>query len=399
MRTQLKPTQGRRLVTGAAVVAIVILAALGCADQGPGRLSGRVPSNPDQLLAELKAHEERVNLATQDMMQRIDAFNASRQPGERTVQFSDIFTDSLNDAQRTVLNQMVAAEKDVSYKSLLERIVSDLDQIDGLKNRITRLEQALPGTYVVAKAGDTHTALAMHYLRTEAGLDEAKAKELLADTDRTDELLPGNHVYSSYDAELGVFRTYVTKGEAATTPLALRRAKQRELIGERDTALATVAELEQVRTGLQSDIIALQTRKSELEANTARLEQRNAALQANVEKVSGDLAFRENSLFYHVANEKEMKEQKVLTSVMKRMRDVKGIDFDSALDLRQGTSITLDPGRYGLARIGEVRLLPSIYQQGRDFRIDVSKESGTATVVILDSDLFRGKEILLTVGG
>jgi len=46
-----------------------------------------------------------------------------------------------------------------------------------------------------------------------------------------------------------------------------------------------------------------------------------------------------------------------------------------------------------------VKLLPEIYQEGRDFSIDTSEGTGDAHLVILDPDLFRGREVLLSVGG
>jgi cell division protein FtsB len=377
----------------AAVLAATGLALPACAgSQGPGRLTGPVPADPDALLAELRAHKEKVDQATQDMMQRVELFNTSRQPGDRTIQFSEIFSEDLDETQRNLLNQLMAEEKDVSYKALLGQIAADVERIRVLQDRVTQLEQTLPDSNVVAQAGDTHNDLAMQFLRTTAGLDETKAKEVLAQSDRSDELVPGNKVWFSYDAKQETFRTYVTRGDAPTIPLALRRAKARELMGERDKALATVSELEQIRTGLEGDISTLQARRDALETQTARL-------QTDLAMVSGALASQQNSVFYHVAHMRELKDQKVLSPVLKRVRDVKGVNFDAALDLREATQITLYPGRFGVTKIDEVRLLPPIYQEGRDFRVEMQEDSGTATVTILDSNLFRGKEILLAIGG
>ena len=377
----------------AAMVAILAAGALACTgDPGPKRLTGPIPASTDALLAELKAHKERVDQATQDLLERVEAFNSTRKEGQRSVQFSEIFSEELNDAQRDVLNEMVSQEKDVSYRSLLERIIADREQVRTLQEKIAQLEQALPDKYVVAKAGDRHQALAMNFLRNEAGVDEAKAKELLSQVDRTDELVPGNKVWFFYDPNQSTFRTYVTMGDAKITPIMVRRAQKKELISERDKALATVSELEQIKSGLQNDIATLQQRKAELETAKTNLE-------SNVAQLSSDLAFKENSLFYHVANEQDLKDQKVLSSVLKRVTDVRGVKYDSALDLRQGTTLTLYPGRFGLEKIDHLRVLPSIYLEGRDFKIDVSEESGTATLTILDSDLFKGKEVLLAVGG
>ncbi|MBI4169705.1 MAG: hypothetical protein HY510_07185, partial [Acidobacteria bacterium] len=54
---------------------------------------------------------------------------------------------------------------------------------------------------------------------------------------------------------------------------------------------------------------------------------------------------------------------------------------------------------FGLEHIKDVKMLPPIYQEGRDFTVEQSDVSGTVKVVILDSELFKGKEVLLAVGG
>src|SRR5262249_17331527 len=158
----------------------------------------------------------------------------SRKPGERTLQFSEIFTQDLNPEQRDVLDQLVQEEKDVSYKSLLQKIVADRDSIREMQEKVMHLEQTLPDKFVVAKRGDKQHDLAMAYLTGEAHLDDAKAKDLLKQVDQTDELLAGNQVWFFYDAQKDTFRTYVTAGDAGQTPVMVRRAKTRELVKQRD---------------------------------------------------------------------------------------------------------------------------------------------------------------------
>jgi hypothetical protein len=386
-----------RASSPAAVVGLLAMAllagSLACGrDPRTLQLSDRPPASPDALLAELKDHKERIDQATDAMMKRIEEYNASRKPGDRTIQFSEIFTGDLTDAQRDVLNSMVVEEKDVSYKSLLEKIIADRDAIQGLQEKVIRLEQLLSDRFVLARSGDSHQDLAMAFLINEAKVEPAKAKSLVAGVDLTDELLPGNKVWFFHDAEKDAFRTYVTQGEAGRTPLAVRRALQRRLISERDAAQAAaqvaqaaVQSLEQVKQGLEADIAGLRRDKTGLETDVARL--------------SRDLAFQQNSLFYHAASLRDLKDQGVVTAVLKRVRDVKGVTFEAALDLREATMIVLTPGAFGLERIKTVRMLPAIYQEGRDFAVETSEETGDARLVILDPPLFKGKEVLIAVGG
>jgi len=369
-----------------------IAGTIGCS-RGPDlSFSRSTPATPEELLVELKDHQQKIDKATEDMLHRIDQFNQTRKPGERTIQFAEIFSQDFTDQQKEMLNQMISAEKDVSYKSILQQIVSDRDTIQGLQEKVMRLEQSLPDSFVVAKKGDRHHNLAMNYLLNDAKVDEAKAKTLLKEVDQTDELVAGNKVWFFYDPSRDTFRTYVTQGEAGQTPLAVRRAMKKQLITERDQAAS--ARDEAVRT-----VNDLQQVKSTLESDIAVLQQNKAALEASVDRLSSDLAFRQNSLFYHAANTRELKDQGVLSTVLKRVQDVKPVNYDSALDLRQTNTITLAPSSFGLERIVKVRMLPNIFQEGRDFKVETSEDSGVATVTILDTELFKGKEVLFAVGG
>ena len=43
--------------------------------------------------------------------------------------------------------------------------------------------------------------------------------------------------------------------------------------------------------------------------------------------------------------------------------------------------------------------MPSVYQEGRDFSIETADDHSSARVVILDPDVFKGKEVVLAIGG
>jgi len=382
----------------ALLAALLLLGPVACTESMRQAMQG-TPSNPEDLLAALKNDKSKIDATTDAMMKKIDTFNQSRQPGERTIQFSEIFMEDLSGEQRDVLNQLLTEEKDVSYKSLIEKIITDRDSIEALQQKVLQLEQRLPDQFVVAKKGDSHTELATNYLLNEAKIEAAKAKQLIAQVDRTDELLPGNHVWFFYESNQDSFRTYVTQGEAGRTPLAVRRAQQRKLLEERDTARGERDVAQTARQIAEAEVANLQQRKVRLEGDIATLQRNKADLEASVDRLSRDLAFRLNSLFYHAENQRTLKERGILSSVLKRVKDVKGLDYDEALDLRDGTSIAFNPQTFGLEKIRQIRLLPSIFQEGRDFAVETSEETGDARLVILDPDLFRGREVLLAVGG
>lgn len=385
--------------TWTALLAVFLVTGLSSCTESMREAMSGPPSKPEDLLAALKRDKARIDETTDTMVKRIDTFNQSRKPGERTIQFSEIFMEDLSGEQRDVLNQLLSEEKDVSYKSLIAKIITDRDSIQSLQQKVLQLEQRLPDQFAVAKKGDSHTELAMNYLLNEAKLDEAKAKQLIAQVDRSDELLPGNHVWYFYDPKQDTFRTYVTQGEAGQTPLAVRRARQRKLIEERDTALSERDVAQTARVTAEAEVADLQQRKVRLEEDISTLQRNKADLEASVDRLSRDLAFRQNSLFYHAENQRSLKERGVISSVLARVKDVKGLNYDEALDLRNGTSISFSPDAFGLEKIREIRVLPPIFQEGRDFTIETSEETGSARLVILDPDLFRGREVLLAVGG
>src|ERR1041384_1670012 len=86
--------------------ALVFLPTAGCS-RGPDlTFSKSVPATPEDLLAELKDHQEKIDKATEDMIHRINDFNQTRKSGQRNIQFSEIFGQDFTDQQKDVLNQM-----------------------------------------------------------------------------------------------------------------------------------------------------------------------------------------------------------------------------------------------------------------------------------------------------
>jgi len=340
-----------------AIAAAVSLGGSGCSRPGPG-----TAETSDELLTQLHEDRTQIDQASETMMKRIEMFNASRKPGEATLQFSEIFTQDLDPEQRDVLDKLMQDEKDISYKALLQQIIAGRNTIRELQDKVAHLEQALPDKFVVAKRGDRHQALAMNYLTGEAGLDQAKAKELLKQVDQTDELLAGNQVWFFYDPQNDSFRTYVTAGDAGQTPVMVRRARTRQLIKERDTARVKVASLSKEKA-----------------------------------EVEDAFATHRNSLFYHAESDRSLKDKGILTGFLKRVRDVKSISYDQSLNLAQETTISIDPHAYGLDRIRSVRILPAIYQEGRDFSVEIEGDHSGARLIILDPELFKGKEVLLAL--
>jgi hypothetical protein len=350
-------TQRTALIPLMMGMALTIGLTAGCARPGPG-----TAKTTDELLGQLQKDRVEIDQTSDTMMKRIDMFNASRKAGERTIQFSEVFAQDLDPQQKDVLDQLVQEEKDVSYKSLLTTIISDRDQIRGLQEKMLHLQQSLPDTFVVAKRGDRH--------HDQAGVDAQHARQLLSQVDQSDELVPGNQVWFFYDKDKDSFRTYVTRGDARMTPNTLRRQKTKALVTERDT---------------------FRTQRDAAEQTAGELAQQKAQLE-------NDIEVAKNSIHYYAATDDVLKANGVLSPVLKKVQTTKGISFDNALDLRTGQTITLDPKAFGLAEIRSLRLLPPIYKEGKDFYTETAPD-GSARLVILDPETFRGKEVVVAVKG
>jgi hypothetical protein len=391
----------------AAALGLALLAGLTACGQGSIEkgLTGPVPSNPQELMAELQTQKERIDKLSDGMMERINQFNSSRGPNDRKVQFSELFYTDLSPEQRDVLDQLLQEEKSPTYRNLLSRIIEDRNTVQTLQDRVLRLEQQLPDKFMIAKKGDTHFKLAHDFLIGE-GATEESAKDLLNQIDLNEDLIPGFKVWYNYDKEKATFRTYVTQGEAGQTPLAVKRALKRKLINERDTEKARADGLEQTKTqletniaGLETDISTLTDRRTQLETEVADLERRNNDLQVRGDTLQSDLEFRQNSLFFHANTERALADQGVLSKVLKNLRDVKGISYERTLDLRQAQSITFTPETYGLNTISKVEMWPSVYEEGRDYTVAVSEDGMQATVTINDPQLFKQQRVLFAIKG
>jgi len=391
-----------RFVTLGAVLGAAILTGCSRTDEG---LSGPVPTSPEKLIAELEAEKGRIDKRTDAMMERIDVFNASRAPGDRKVEFSEVFLSDLAPEQRSVLDELLAEEKRPSYKNLLTRIIEDRDRIKQMTDRIQYLEQRLPDNFVIVKAGQTHYDLAMEYLANE-GVDQTKSKQLVDEMGLQEDLIPGFKVWFNYFKEEDKFKTYVTRGESGQTPLAVARAAKRNLIHERDVAVARATALEETKTTLEGDITRLMTdvhqledRKAELNIQVADLEARNQDLNEKGVKLTEDLSKTQNSMYYYANSTVALAEQGVLSRFMKNLKDVKGITYDESLDLRQTTSINLQAQPYGLKEIRDVAIWPEIYQAGRDYTVEVAEDGQTARVEIIDKNMFKKQRVLIALSG
>jgi hypothetical protein len=388
----------------AAVIVLSVGGYFGYREIFPLRLTERaLPATPEQLLQELKAARDGIDSGTRDIYGRIQQFNQKMEAlGRKPVSFSQVFLQGLSAEEEAALDKMVKDEKDPSYRGVLAQVVEDFKKIRNIEAKVSDLESRLPGEGTEAKAGDTHMKLAKEYLVKERGIPEPRAKELIVRLNIMEvSLEKGNRVHFYYDPAKDFFGTWVSQGSAKRSPLALIRAKEMRLIGERDVAIAKAttleekkAELEGVLAKLEEDVVALEKRKALLESNVAQLEtDKNMAIdQAKV--ATADLKTEKNSMFYAADLEANLKAKGVL-KIFNRVEQIGDVKFDSNLDLSQSKSITFKPSQFGIDRIRDLRVIPAFFKEGRD--LDVKFEDNGAVVTVLNEAALKGQRVLFVV--
>lgn len=363
-----------------------------------------IPISPESLLTELKDAREDIDSKTRDIYARIQQFNQRMEVlGRKPISFSQVFLQGLSAEEEQALDQLVREEKDPSYRGVLGQVVEDMKTIRDLQKKVGDLEATLPGEGVEVKPGDTHMKLAEKFLVEQHSIPQARAKELVARLNIMESgLQKGNRAYFYYDPARDFFGTWVAQGDAQSSPLAITRAREMRLIGERDQAVAKAtdlegkkAELEEVLARLQDDIKALEARKASLESNVAQLEGERNAAQAEARDVSSKLDTATNSMFYEADLADRLKARGILTTFNK-VEKIGDVKFSSSLNLKQSKSITLKPSMFGIDRIRDVRILPAFFREKRELDVKFV-EDGTVEVTVLDENALKGQRVLFVV--
>jgi hypothetical protein len=323
--------------------------------------------------------------------------------GRKQISFSQVFLQGLSAEEEAALDKLVKEEKDPSYRGVLGQVVEDMKTIRDLQTKVTDLEGKLPGDGVEVKPGDTHMKLARAYLMETHSIPEARAKELTERLNIMDTgIEKGMKVHFYYDPTKDFFGTWVAQADAKRSPLAIVRAREMHLIGERNVAVAKATdletkkvELEEVLAKLEADIKALEGRKATLESNVAQLEGERNAARDDATRTSAELAVQKNSMWYEADLSDRLKARGILTTFNK-VEKIADVKFASSIDLAKSKSITLKPSQFGIDRIRDVRIVPSFFREKRELDVKFV-EDGTVEVTVLDEAAMKGQKVLFVV--
>lgn len=146
------------------------------------------------------------------------------------------FDTLMGKPESDLLKEMFRNEDDISYSGLLkkiiaknEEIISLNDEISNLQTKILALEEKLPKAYIV-KSGDTHYQIIRDILINNYAMDKKQAHQIAWKTSMTDNILPGNQIWFSYDKDNSIVQTFVTQGTAKIAPMSFEQIAKRNMI-------------------------------------------------------------------------------------------------------------------------------------------------------------------------
>jgi hypothetical protein len=371
----------------------------------PKKLTERpIPPSTDKLLVELKDARDRIDSQTRDIYARIQQFNQRMDAlGRKQVSFSQVFLQGLSAEEEQALDELVRQERDPSYRGILAQVVEDMKKIRELQTKITGLERLLPGEGAEVGPGDTHMKLAVGFLTKEHGIPETRARELVGRLNIMEASLEkGMRVHFFYDPARDFFGTWVAQGDARRSPLAIVRAKEMRLIQERDVAVAKASDLEQKKADLEEiletlreEITTLEARKASLEASVTQLAAEKASAIEKAEISTAELERAQNSVYYEADLDERLRARGILKGSDKVLT-IADVKFKDSLDLRNGKSITLKPSQFGIAKIADIRIVPTFLKEGRDLGVNFG-EDGTVEVTVLNEAAVKGQRVLFVL--
>jgi uncharacterized tellurite resistance protein B-like protein len=363
-------------------------------------LSRRQPTEVKNF-QELVLHVDKLNGQISDreskIMDLVRKYNATHP--NAAFDTTGISAMGMSAEQSEVLAKRVAQEKDVSYRGLLQEVIDVNGQLDKLNQDLAALRAQLPAPYEV-KQGDSHFKVCLEWL-TEKGVAEDEAVKLIEQTSLTAELLPGFEVWNYYKApevegDKPVFGTFVTQGVAKMSPNSLARATKRRIDTERQNLI-------QARNQKEEEVKDLETRRSELQEQIKTLDEQRKSMMDQMAQMAAKnetLDKQLHSVYYVIGNLKDLSKAGLIrkpTLAKWETADMDKMQNPSILDLRQENRITISASAAGVGRITKVLIFPRSYDDGADFKVVISDDRQSATVVLQKPEKFQLAKLAIAV--
>jgi gas vesicle protein len=341
-----------------------------------------------EKVGELDKLSQKANTAGAEQTEKLKAAGVNDiRPNTETMQ--------LTEEQKAKLEERVKAEKDSSYRALLQEVIDKDKEITDLNDQMAKLRAVLPKPEL-ARSGDNHYSMALRFLRKK-GISEEKAKTLINKVNIMEKLAPGFEVYNFYSN--GVYGTWVTQGHAKISPNDLVREEREKVEGERDTA---VAENEK----LQEDVNDLQNEKSRLSGEIDDLRVERTKLISDMNDLAATNEGQKaklNSLHYVVGDRDKLKADGVII-IPVFAKDRAGANwsdkvFTKSLDLRSTDELTFTAADAGVKQISKVNVVPGSLEKDKHYTLTIAPDKQSATVKILVKDRFVNEKVVFAVVG
>ncbi len=371
-----------RHLIGALAVAMLVLAPA-CGKKGPEE--PKEFKDITQKVGEMDKLSQKQNAVGQEQAQKLkEAGVTDIKPGE---------TMQLTEEQKKALEDRIKAEKNSSYQALLQEVLDKDKEIKDLNEKITKLRAQLPKPDM-AKEGDSHYAMALHFLRKK-GVKETEAKRLISRVNIMEKLAKGFEVYHFYSN--GVYGTWVSQGRAKISPNDLIREEREKVEGERDTAMAHGEVLQDEVNDLLSQKAKITSEIEGLRSEKAKLINDMNALSATNEQQKSKL----NSLHYVVGDRKQLEKSGVIIVPVfakdRAGKNWKDDVFNKSLDLRSNDTITIHASEIGLKQIGKVSVVPGSYVKDEHYKVTISPDKASATVKLITKERFKNDKVVFAV--
>ena len=337
----------------------------------------------DKLNTQIGDREEKI-------MDLVRKFNTSHP--EAVIDTAGISSMGLSMEQAEVLAKRVQQEKDISYRGLLQEIITLNTDMETLNQQMMDLRSKLPAPYTV-KQGDSHFKVCLEYL-IDKGVPEDQAVKLIEQTSLTPELLPGFEVWNYYNE--GVFGSFVTQGTARLSPNALARATKRRIDTERQNLI-------QARNQKEQEVKDLEARRTELSDQIHNLDEQRQTMMTQMQDMAQKnetLSRQLNSVTYAVGTFKDLSKLGVIrkpTLGKWETADLERMQNPGTLDLRADNRITISAAALGLSKISKVMVFPRSYDENADYKVMIADDRQSATVVLQKTEKFQFVKLALAV--
>ena len=344
-----------------------------------------------ELVTRVESLNSQISEREQSIIGLVDKYNESHPGGE--IDTTGMSSMGMSDDQAELLAAKVAEEQDISYRGMLQDIIDLSGEIDRISEEMEEVRSRLHPPRAVEK-GDSHIRICLDFLSEDIGLDEAEALRLIEREAMIPELLPGFEVWNYYGD--GIFGTFVTQGSAKVSPNALRRATKRRIDAERQNLI-------QARNQKQQEVDELEARKTEILQQLRNLEEERQAMMSQMTTMAqsnDSLAAELNSLRYYADTFRNLEREGAIRKPALgkwQTGDLRAVTLHSTVDLRLEDRFVVTASSVGLDRISKVLLFPRYYKDNSDYRVEISDDRSSATVILQRPEKFNLAQLIVAV--